>query len=97
MGIVNTVIEMMNKQMVVFLRNYLYDKHASMTFINELMRNCVEPTLNHSAHKYKWDGDSNTLTTPDDDADKGTWEKLEAMPLFVNKTGEILGGGKEFK
>ena len=65
-----------------------------MTFINELMKNYVEPMLNHSAHKCKWDGDTNTLTTPNKNYDNKAREELEAIPFFVNKIGEILGEGK---
>ena len=91
------LIDMMNKQMAAFLRNYLHDKQASMPFINELMKNCVEPALNHSAHRCKWDGETATLTTPEEEDDNDAREELEAMPFFVNKIGEVLGDGKKSK
>ena len=101
MGIVDAVfpnteeherlIDMMNKQMAAFLRNYLCEKQASMAFINELMKNYVEPMLNHSAHRCKWDGETNTLTTPDESKDNEAREELEVMLFFANKIDKILG------
>ena len=80
----------MNKHMAAFLRNKLKDEQATIDFINELMRKCIDPALNHSAHECKWDGKTMTVTTPNDAEANNAQAELEAMPFFVNKISEVM-------
>ena len=84
------IIDSMNKQMAAFLRNKLHDERATMDFINELMLKCIDPELNHSAHECKWDGETMTVTTPEDAETNDAQAELESMTFFVNKISEVM-------
>ena len=84
------VVDSMNKHMAAFLRNKLQDEKATTDFINELLRKCIDPALNHSAHECKWDGDTMMVTTADDVEANDAQAELEAMPFFVNKISEVM-------
>ena len=71
--------------MGAFLRNKLMDEGVTASFVNELLRKCVKPALNHSAHECKWDKESVTVTTSDDASEQNKQAELESMPFFVNK------------
>ena len=76
---------------------YLKDQEATDEFIKEILKNCIEPGLNHSAHECKWDGSTLTLTTPEDESENNASNELESMPFFVNAVSEILGKAEKEK
>ena len=91
------LVDMMNKNMAAFLMHYLKDQEATDEFIKEILKNCIEPGLNHSAHECKWDGSTLTLTTPEDESENNASNELESMPFFVNAVSEILGKAEKEK
>ena len=44
------LVDSMNKHMGAFLKNKLMDEGATESFVSELLKKCVAPALNPSAH-----------------------------------------------
>ena len=57
---------MMNKQLLVYLSNYLVDAGMGKVFLKALIQGAICPALNHAAGACTWNNSKKTVTTPDD-------------------------------
>ena len=57
---------MMNKQLSVYLSNYLVDAGMGKVFVKALIQGEIFPELNHAAGACTWDISKKTVTTPED-------------------------------
>ena len=58
---------MMNKQLSVYLSNYLVDAGIGKVFLNALIQGESCPFLKHAASICTWKSNNKTVTTPEDD------------------------------
>ena len=58
--------DMMNKQLSVYLSNYLVDAGMGKVFVKALIQGEICPDLNHAAGACTWDRIKKTVTTPED-------------------------------
>ena len=57
---------MMNKQLSVYLSNYLVDDGMGKVFVKAIIQGEICPDLNHSAGTCTWDSSNKAVTTPED-------------------------------
>ena len=57
---------MMNKQLSVYLSNYLVDAGMGKVFVKALIQEAICPDLNHTAGACTWDISKKKVTTPED-------------------------------
>ena len=61
------MVAMMNKQLSVYLSNYLVDDGMGKVFLKALIQGAIFPDLNHAADTCTWESRKKTVTTPEDD------------------------------
>ena len=57
---------MMNKQLSVYLSNYLVDVDIGKVFVKALIQGEICSALNHTDGTCTWDRSNKTVTTPED-------------------------------
>ena len=60
------MVTMMNKQLSVYLSNYLVDSGMGKVFVKALIQGAICPALNHTAGDCTWDNSKKTFTTLED-------------------------------
>ena len=60
------IVFMMNKQLSVYLSNYLFDADMGKVFVKAIIQGEIYPALNHAAGTFTWDIINKTFTTPED-------------------------------
>ena len=71
------MVSMINKQLSVYLSNYLVDAGMGKLFVKELIKGEIFPALNHSGGTCTWDSSKKKVATPED-AEQGWQQVLEA-------------------
>ena len=61
-----TMVAMMNKQLSVYLSNYLVDAGMGKLFFNALIQGAIFLALNHAADACTWDSNKKKVTTLED-------------------------------
>ena len=61
------MVAMINKQLSVYLSNYLVDAGMSKVFVKARVHGAILPALNHGAGDFKRGSSKKTVTTPEDD------------------------------
>ena len=94
---ITEVVAMMNKQLSVYLSNYLVDDGMGKLFVKALIRGAICPALNHDAGTCTWDSSNKTVTTPDD-ADPEWQQVLEDAAWYKDEYGAHMSTkGKQKK
>ena len=60
------MVAMMNKQLSVYLSNYLIDAVMGKVFVKALIQGAIFPALNHAAGTSPWYSSKKTFTIPQD-------------------------------
>ena len=76
------LIQMMNKQVVVFLYHFLLDASLPEAFIKALLKETCDPTLVKEISDCDWDSDTQTLTTPDEKKQDDALDNLEGASWY---------------
>ena len=58
------MVAMTNKQLSVYLSNYIVDAGIGKLFVKALIQGAILPALNHSSGTCTWDSSNKTVTTP---------------------------------
>ena len=92
------IITQMNKNMAAFLVNDLTTGDEAMcgTFVNELVRACIDRTLVEEVPRCRWDASKRELWTPRDAALEAA-KKREEAEWYVNIEGLNIGGRDKAK
>ena len=80
------MVAMMNKQISVYLSNYLVDAGMGKVFLKALIQGAVLLALNHAAGTCIWDSSKKTVTTPED-AEQERQQVLEDAAWYKDGYG----------
>ena len=80
---------MMNKQLLVYLSNYLADAGMGKVFVKALIKGAIWPSLNHADGTCTWDSINKTVTTPED-AEREQQQVLEDLAWYKDEYGDHM-------
>ena len=78
------LVQMMNKQVAVFLYYFLLDASLPEVFIKALLKETCGPTLLKEISDCDWDSDTQTLTTPEEKKQDNALDNLEGASWYKN-------------
>ena len=91
-----TMTEMMDKNVVAYLKFYLIQAGMEKGFVNRLLSQTCDPSLLHEAANCKWDRETWVLTTPEDKESEGK-VKMDQAKWWKNSFDEFMLGSKKSK
>ena len=91
-----TMVLMMEKNIVAYLTHYLEDVGMDKVFVKELLKESCDPSLFHSAAQCTWDKDKCILSTPED-KEREKEKALEDAAWYKDKFGEFMDSPKKKK
>ena len=83
---VEAMFAMMNKQISVYLSNYLVDAGMGKVFVKALIKGAIWPALNHAAGTCTWDIIKKKVTTPED-AERERQQLIEDAAWYKDEYG----------
>ncbi len=89
------MIAKMNCHLLAFVYNYLMDKGFNEEFVINLVKNSCCPTLVMEIPNCKWDGNTMTVVTPDNNNNEELYLKLKAASWFKDELGLTKKGKKK--
>jgi hypothetical protein len=94
-----TMVEMINKNVVAYLTHYLKDEGMPANFVTNLLKASCDPSLFHNLAKCKWNKEKKMLTTPEDEErakeaamQNAAWYKND-FGAFMDSPQKKKGGG----
>ena len=94
-----TMVEMINKNVVAYLTHYLKDEGMPAMFVTDLLKASCDPSLFHNLTKCKWDKEKKMLITPEDEErekekamQNAAWYKND-FGTFMDSPQKKKGGG----
>ena len=91
-----TMVLMMEKNIVAYLTHYLEDVGMDKAFVKELLKESCDPALFHLAAQCDWDKDKRILLTPEDKK-KEKEKALEDAAWYKDKFSEFMDSPKNKK
>ena len=83
---VEAMVAVMNKQLSVYLSNYIFDAGIGKVFVNSLIQREIFLSLNHADGTCTWDINNKTVTTHED-TERERQQLLEEVEWYKDEYG----------
>ena len=91
-----TMVEMINKNVVAYLTHYLMDENMPTAFVTDLLKASCDPSLFHNLSKCKWDKGKKILTTPEDE-ERAKEAAMQNAAWYKNDFGAFMDSPQKKK
>lgn len=91
-----TMVEMINKNVVAYLTHYLMDENMPTAFVTNLLKASCDPSLFHNLSKCKWDKKKKILTTPEDE-ERAKEAAMQNAAWYKNDFGAFMDSPQKKK